>query len=145
MCIRDSFNATLKTKAAIEDTKVITDYHKDLDRREAKAKAAGRAFPKALYLALYRPTELSLQFIRWLRSHLMLATCYRAALALLRPLMAQYFAAFYGQGSARHFLQTPCRGTGFPACRRGYRAIADDRATSSRCRAGWPAHAPAPG
>ena len=84
------FNATLKTEAAIEDTKVITAYHHDLDRREAKAKAAGRAFPKARYLALYRPTELSLQFIRWLRSHLMRATCYRKALALLRPLMAQY-------------------------------------------------------
>jgi hypothetical protein len=84
------FNATLKTEEAIEDTKVITAYHKDLDRRAAKAKAAGRAFPKTLYLALYRPTELSLQFIRWLRSHLMLATCYRQALALLRPLMTQY-------------------------------------------------------
>ena len=84
------FNATLKTEEAIEDTKVITAYHKDLDRREAKAKAAGRVFPKTLYLAIYRPTELSLQFIRWLRSHLMLATCYRQALALLRPLMTQY-------------------------------------------------------
>jgi hypothetical protein len=48
------FNATLKAEAAPEDTKVITAYHKALDRRAAKAKAAGRAFPKALYLALYR-------------------------------------------------------------------------------------------
>ncbi len=84
------FNANLKAEAAIEDTKVITAYHKDLDRREAKAKAAGRDFPKALYLALYRPTELSLQFLRWLRYHLMRATCYSPALALLRPLMTQY-------------------------------------------------------
>ncbi len=59
------FHATLKTEAAIEDTKVIIAYHKDLDRREAKAKASGRAFPKALYQALYRPTELSRQFLRW--------------------------------------------------------------------------------
>ena len=84
------FNATVKTEAALEDTKVITAYHKDLDRRAAKAKAAGRAFPKAIYLALYRPTELSLQFLRWLRYHLMQATGYWPALALLRPLMTQY-------------------------------------------------------
>ena len=45
------FNTTLEVEAAIADTKVITAYHKDLDRRAAKAKAAGRAFPKALYLA----------------------------------------------------------------------------------------------
>ena len=30
------------------------------------------------------------QFIRWPRSMLMWATCYREALALLRPLMAKY-------------------------------------------------------
>ena len=60
------FHATRKTEAAIADTKVITAYHKDLDRREAKAKASGRAFPKALYQAFYRPTELSLQFLRWI-------------------------------------------------------------------------------
>jgi hypothetical protein len=49
-----------------------------------------RAFPKALYLALYWPTQLSLQFLRWLWYHLMQATCYRPALALLRLLMTQY-------------------------------------------------------
>ena len=58
------FNAILKTEAAIADTKVITAYHKDLDRRAAKAKAVGRAFPRALYQARYRPTELSRQFLR---------------------------------------------------------------------------------
>ena len=84
------FSATLKTEAAIADTKVITAYHKDLDRREAKAKAAGRAFPRTIYQARYRPTELSLQFLRWIRYHLMRASCYGPALALLRPLMAQY-------------------------------------------------------
>ncbi len=59
------FKVTLKTEEAIEDTKVIDAYHKDLDRREANAQKAGRVFPKTLYIALYRPTELSLQFIRW--------------------------------------------------------------------------------
>ena len=88
--LRQLFNATRKTEAAIADTKVITAYHKDLDRRVAKAKAAGRAFPRALYQACYRPTELSLQFLRWLRYHLLRATCYGSALALLRLLMEQY-------------------------------------------------------
>ena len=84
------FKATLKTEEAIEDTKVIDAYHKDLDRREAKAGKAGRFFPKKLHLALYRPTELSLQFIRWIRIHLTNRTCYRQALDALRPLMASY-------------------------------------------------------
>jgi hypothetical protein len=33
---------------------------------------------------------VSLQFIRWIRSALMRATRYRAAIALLRPLMLKY-------------------------------------------------------
>lgn len=84
------FGATLKTEEGIEDTKVIKAYHKDLDRREAAAQKAGRIFPRALYLALYRPAEHSLQFIRWLRYHLSRQTCYQQALKLLRPLMAIY-------------------------------------------------------
>ena len=36
---------------------------------------------------LYRPTEVSLQFIRWLRVGLMRPTCYRRAIEQLRPLM----------------------------------------------------------
>jgi hypothetical protein len=35
-------------------------------------------------------TELSLQFIRWLRSHIFRAACYRQALDALRPLMLAY-------------------------------------------------------
>ena len=81
---------TLKAEEGIEDTKVIKAYHRELDRREEAARKASRVFPRALYQALYRPTELSLQFIRWLRVHLTRGTCYRAALALLRPLMLKY-------------------------------------------------------
>ena len=84
------FKATLKTEEGIEDTKVIKAYHKDLDRREANAKKSGRPFPKALFLDLYRPTELSLQFIRWLRTALTIPTCYRQALERLHPLMESY-------------------------------------------------------
>jgi hypothetical protein len=84
------FKATIRDEEGIEDTKVITAYHKNLAKREASARKAGRTFPKALYLALYRPTELSLQFIRWLRSHIFRAACYRQALDALRPLMLAY-------------------------------------------------------
>lgn len=82
--------ATLKTEEAIEDTKVIKAYHQELDRREQAAEKAGRVFPRSLYQALYRPTELSLQFIRWIRVSLMRETRYRDALAQLRPLMLKY-------------------------------------------------------
>lgn len=51
------------------------------------AAQAGRELPRKLYQDLYRPTEVSLQFIRWLHSMLLRATCYREALTLLRPLM----------------------------------------------------------
>ena len=74
----------------IQDSKVIRAYHKDLDKRENEALKAGRPFPKVLYLALYRPTELSLQFIRWMRSCLIRSTPYKQALLLLRPLMDAY-------------------------------------------------------
>ena len=84
------FSATLKRDEDIEDSKVIKAYHKELDRREQEAAKAGRPFPKLLYLALYRPTELSLQFIRWMRSCLTRSTPYRQALSLLRPLMQSY-------------------------------------------------------
>jgi hypothetical protein len=46
--------------------------------------------PKKLYQALYRPTEVSLQFIRWLRVGLTRPTCYRLAIEQLRPLMLAY-------------------------------------------------------
>ena len=49
-----------------------------------------RRQPLKLYQDHYRPTEVSLQFIRWLRSMLLRATCYREAMALLRPLMEKH-------------------------------------------------------
>jgi hypothetical protein len=79
------FTANLKRDENIQDSKVIRAYHKDLDKREDEALKAGRPFPKVLYLALYRPTELSLQFIRWMRSCLIRSTPYKQALLLLRP------------------------------------------------------------
>ena len=94
MCIAHNllrlFEAKLKRDEDIQDIKVIKAWQKDLAKREAKARAAGRQLPVNLYQALYRPTEVSLQFIRWLRVGLARPTCYRQAIEQLRPLMRAY-------------------------------------------------------
>ena len=84
------FKMTLKCDENIEDTKVITSYHREIEISEKTTIEKGFSFPKKIYLALYRPTEVSLQFIRWLRQHLTLRTLYRTAIASLRPLMKAY-------------------------------------------------------
>ena len=84
------FEAKLKSEEGIEDTKVIKAWQKDLAKRVEKARVAGRHLPVKLYQALYRPTEVSLQFIRWLRVCLTRPTCYRQAIEQLRPLMLAY-------------------------------------------------------
>lgn len=84
------FGAKLQREEGIVDTKVIRAWHQRLAERVKMAAQAGRELPLKLYQDLYRPTEVSLQFIRWLRSMLLRATCYREALALLRPLMQKY-------------------------------------------------------
>ena len=84
------FEAKLKSEEGIEDTKVIKAWQKDLAKRVEKARAADRHLPIKLYQALYRPTEVSLQFIRWLRVGLTRPTCYRQAIEQLRPLMLAY-------------------------------------------------------
>lgn len=84
------FEAKLKSEEGIEDTKVIKAWQNDLAKRAEKARAAGRHLPQQLYQALYRPTEVSLQFIRWLRVSLTRPTCYRQAIEQLRPLMLAY-------------------------------------------------------
>ena len=84
------FEAKLKSEEGIEDTKVIKAWQKDLAKRVEKARVAGRHLPVKLYQALYRPTEVSLQFIRWLRVCLTRPTCYRRAIEQLCPLMLAY-------------------------------------------------------
>jgi hypothetical protein len=84
------FEAKLKSDEGIEDTKVIKAWQKDLTKRVKKARAAGRHFPIKLYQALYRPTEMSLQFIRWLRVSLTRPTCYRRSIKQLHPLILTY-------------------------------------------------------
>lgn len=94
MCIAHNllplFGAKLKSEEGIQDSKAIKAWEKDLAKRVEKARAAGRELPEKLYKALYRPTEVSLQFIRWLRVALMRPTCYRQAVNQLRPLMRAY-------------------------------------------------------
>jgi len=80
----------LKKQEGIEDTKVINAWKKSLAKRVEKARKAGRELPAKLYLALYRPTEVSLQFIRWLRVSLIRPTCYRWFVKELRHLMLAY-------------------------------------------------------
>lgn len=84
------FEAKLKTEEDIQDSKVIKAWQKDLAKRTEKARAADRELPIKLYQTLYRPTEVSLQFIRWLRVGLTRPTCYRQAIKQLRPLMQAY-------------------------------------------------------
>ena len=59
-------------------------------KRMENARAAGRHLPVELYQAPYRPSEVSLQFIRWLRISLTRPACYRRAIEQLRPLMLTY-------------------------------------------------------
>lgn len=73
----------------------ITD-QKNAKKRQArmaedvsKAVAAGRT-PNPLVTTWHRATQRCCQFIRWLRGCLANSTPWREALALLRPLMAEY-------------------------------------------------------
>lgn len=84
------FDAKLKSKKGIEHTKIIKACQKDLTKRAEKARAAGRHLPIKIYHALYRPIEVSLQFISWLWVSLTHPTCYRQAIEQLRCLMLAY-------------------------------------------------------
>jgi len=82
--------AKIEREEAIVDTKVIRAWHQRLAGSARMAAQAGRELPLKPYQVLCRPTDFSIQFIRWLRSMLLRATCYREALALLRPLTEKY-------------------------------------------------------
>ena len=84
------FGAKIRRDEAIIDTKVIRAWQQRLAGSARMAAQAGRELPLKPYQVLCRPTDFSIQFIRWLRSMLLRATCYREALALLRPLTEKY-------------------------------------------------------
>jgi hypothetical protein len=81
-------------RSADSDEIFVTLTNQGLSPATRPARSGGQKKPAAssgtLYQALYRPTELSLQSIRWIRVHLTCGPCYRAALAMLRPLMLKY-------------------------------------------------------
>lgn len=84
------FHDKIRREEGITDAKVEKAWKDKLGRRAKELLALGREVPVKLYLSLRRPTEASLQFIRWLRIELLRASCYREALARLRPLMEKY-------------------------------------------------------
>lgn len=84
----------LETKAkqeeGIEDKKVEEKFAKALDKREEEASRQGRRVPTMIRQLRRRATQISFQFIRWLRNHLAIRASYRASLPALRRAMEVY-------------------------------------------------------
>ena len=74
----------------ITRSRIIYRGQKNLAKRVERAHVADRNLPVKLDQALYRPTEMSLQFIRWLRIGLTRPTCFRRAIEQVRFLMLVY-------------------------------------------------------
>jgi len=79
----------LETQAGITDVKVERKYARWLEQREQAAQQRGGKV-SSWVRALRRATQMSVQFIRWLRYHLRTRTLYEEAIELLRPLMLEY-------------------------------------------------------
>ena len=80
----------LEREEGIRDHKAEEKYAIRLKERETKARTLGRTvspWVKALYL---RPTQLSCQFLRWLRDAWQQRWEYTKAVAVVRPLMEAY-------------------------------------------------------
>ena len=79
----------LEREHGITDVKVEQKYNHWLQQREEQAQELQRSVSPWVK-GLRRATQLSLQYIRWLRNHLRSRTVYAAAVVLLRPLMLAY-------------------------------------------------------
>jgi hypothetical protein len=79
----------LEREHGITDVKVEQKYNQWLQQREEQAQELQRSVSPWVKV-LRRATQLSLQYIRWLRNHLRSRTVYAAAVVLLRPLMLAY-------------------------------------------------------
>lgn len=80
----------LESQDGIRDAKAEDKYAARLKEREIRAEANGctiSPWVKALYI---RPTQLSCQFLRWLRDAWQLCWEYNRAVAYVRPLMKAY-------------------------------------------------------
>jgi len=84
------FEAKAQREHGIEDEKVAKKYEKELRRRETEARSKGRRLPKMIRLLRRRATQISFQFIRWLRNHLAKSSSYEASLPALRRAMTVY-------------------------------------------------------
>ena len=80
---------TLKAEEGIVDLKVQAKQTKRLAEDIEKTVQAGGS-PNILVQNLSRATQRSLQFIRWLRTGLILNTSWEQAVVQLRPLMLRY-------------------------------------------------------
>lgn len=60
------FHNKLRREEGIEDNKVVKAWNERLAARVNKAAKLGRSFPESLCRALYRPTQVSLPFLRCL-------------------------------------------------------------------------------
>jgi Transposase DDE domain len=79
----------LEREDGIRDEKVLAKRAKRMAQTEAGIRKRGGT-PNPMVQQHLRPTQRSLQFIRWVRACLRDATCWDPAIALLRPLMANY-------------------------------------------------------
>ena len=80
---------TLEIQEGIEDQKVRRKQARRIAEDSQKAFNAGRS-PNSLVENLHRATQRSLQFIRWLRTGLLLNSSWKQAVEQLRPLMLKY-------------------------------------------------------
>ena len=79
----------LEEEHGIRDEKVIRKHEARVEARAAVAAALGRTLPPLL-AATRRITQMSLQFLRWLRHHLRKQSSYAESLLDLRPFMESY-------------------------------------------------------
>ena len=79
----------LKEEARLEDAKLSERKRAAVKRSEKQAEQRGKALP-ALMRNLLKPSQISLQFIRWLRNQWMIKDSYDTAVVRLRPLMESY-------------------------------------------------------
>lgn len=74
----------------IRDEKVEKKYARDLERRAQEASRHGHRVPTMILKLRRRATQISFQFIRWLRNHLTIRASYRDSLPALRRAMVAY-------------------------------------------------------
>lgn len=84
------FEAKVESEHGIRDEKVRKKYNKALRERARAARKKGRRLPRMIKLLRTRATQLSFQFIRWLRNHLTIKASYKESLPALRIAMNAY-------------------------------------------------------